>query len=201
MKNVYLYSDDLYLIGRWMKLINANISIIENLEELEKLTNSILVINTSASKDISEKVLQNFINNQNKLMILDNTPNLLAAKKYLNLGAKAYGNTLMTGSYLNSSIEALDNDYIWLLPDITTKIMNEMISSNKTIDNEKTDYFFDLLTEKEKEIASFLKKGYTNSKISEEINISINTVKTHIKHIYEKLDVKDRLSFSSLFSK
>ena len=40
-----------------------------------------------------------------------------------------------------------------------------------------------------------------NINISDELNISINTVKTHIKHIYEKLNVKDRLSFAGLFSK
>mgnify|MGYP000370192932 CR=1 FL=1 len=42
---------------------------------------------------------------------------------------------------------------------------------------------------------------YTNTNISQELNVSINTVKTHIKHIYEKLNVKDRLSFAALFSK
>ena len=52
----------------------------------------------------------------------------------------------------------------------------------------------------EKKIAKLLKTGYTNMNISEELDISINTVKTHVKHIYEKLNVKDRLSFAGLFS-
>ena len=60
---------------------------------------------------------------------------------------------------------------------------------------------FKNLTKTEKNIATLLKNGYTNTNISQELNVSINTVKTHIKHIYEKLNVKDRLSFAGLFSK
>ena len=56
------------------------------------------------------------------------------------------------------------------------------------------------LTKTEKIIARLLQHAYTNTNISDELNISINTVKTHVKHIYEKLNVKDRLSFAGLFS-
>ncbi|WP_390881745.1 helix-turn-helix transcriptional regulator [Aliarcobacter cryaerophilus] len=37
-----------------------------------------------------------------------------------------------------------------------------------------------------------------NIEISEELNISINTVKKHIKNIYTKLNVSDRVSFLKL---
>ena len=40
--------------------------------------------------------------------------------------------------------------------------------------------------------------GYKNIEISEELNISINTVKKHIKNIYTKLNVSDRVSFLKL---
>lgn len=199
MKKIYLFTDDLLLIGRWSRLIKNKVSMIDDLKELEDIKYSILIFSISVCRDIPEDEFNGFIENQNSIMLLDNTPNVLTAKKYLNKGIRAYGNTLMTSSYINSCIDALQKDYIWLLPDISTKLMNEMIGSQKTNNTEKTTSLFDVLTTKEKEIAQLLKEGYSNNKISQELDISINTVKTHIKHIYEKLNVKDRLSFASLF--
>ena len=199
MIKIYLLSDDLVLIGRWMKLINYETNIVENLEDLQDIMNSILIVNSSVCKDISPKFINDFIKNANQILVLDNTPNLINAKRFLSFGVKGYGNTLMTTSYLNSAIETISNNYIWLIPQITTQLLKDITEkSDSKIDEEK---LFENLTKTEKKIAILLKNAYTNINISDELNISINTVKTHIKHIYEKLNVKDRLSFASLFSK
>ena len=199
MKKTYLLSDDLLLIGRWMRLINHETNIVENLEDLHNIMNSILLVNSSICKDISPKFINDFIKNKNQILVLDNVPNLINAKRFLSLGIQGYGNTLMTTSYLNSAIETISNNYIWLIPQITTQLLKDITEkSDSKIDEEK---LFENLTKTEKKIAILLKNAYTNINISDELNISINTVKTHIKHIYEKLNVKDRLSFASLFSK
>jgi DNA-binding CsgD family transcriptional regulator len=49
------------------------------------------------------------------------------------------------------------------------------------------------LTARESEILYFLGKGYSNTEIGEKLFISENTVKFHIKNIYLKLDVKNRI--------
>lgn len=198
MKKIFLLSDDLLLLGRWMKLINHETNVVENIEELANITDSILIVNTSVCKDISLKFINDFINNQNEIIVLDNTPNFLNAKRFLDLGIKGYGNTLMTTSYLNSAVEAVSNNYIWLMPQITTQFLKSMVEKKDNKVDEKK--LFETLTKMEKKIAKLLKTGYTNMNISEELDISINTVKTHVKHIYEKLNVKDRLSFAGLFS-
>lgn len=199
MNSIYLLSDDLSLIERWMKLINYKTNILENEEELQNIENSILIVNTSACKELSTKHIIDFIKKQNQIIVLDNMPNILTAKSFLDLGIKGYGNTLMTTSYLNSAIEAVSNDYIWLIPQITTQLLNDIASGSNTVDN--TEELFSNLTKTEIKIAMLLRNGYTNLNISDELNISINTVKTHVKHIYEKLNVKDRLSFAALFNK
>ena len=48
------------------------------------------------------------------------------------------------------------------------------------------------LTEREFEILSMIYEGFSNRKIAEEIFVSLNTVKTHIKNIYLKMDVNSR---------
>lgn len=48
------------------------------------------------------------------------------------------------------------------------------------------------LTEREKEILSLLVKGYFYKEIAASLFISVETVRTHIRHIYEKLQVRTR---------
>ena len=47
------------------------------------------------------------------------------------------------------------------------------------------------LTKREIEIYEFIKKGFTNPQIAEQLNLSIWTVKTHRKNIKQKLNIKD----------
>jgi DNA-binding NarL/FixJ family response regulator len=49
-----------------------------------------------------------------------------------------------------------------------------------------------LLTERERTILKMLAQGHTNHEISEQLVISIGTVKNHISSILSKLDVRDR---------
>jgi len=54
------------------------------------------------------------------------------------------------------------------------------------------------ISPREKEILLLLFKGNTSYEIANELYISHNTVKTHIKHIYEKLHVSTRVQLFSL---
>jgi DNA-binding CsgD family transcriptional regulator len=56
------------------------------------------------------------------------------------------------------------------------------------------------LTDREWEIAVLISQGLTNTAIAEKTFISLNTVKTHIQHIYEKLNVPNRVSLMRLLS-
>ena len=49
-----------------------------------------------------------------------------------------------------------------------------------------------LLTEREVEVLRGIVDGFTNSEIAERMFISPSTIKTHVKHIYEKLHVSSR---------
>lgn len=51
----------------------------------------------------------------------------------------------------------------------------------------------DPLTDREQEILQQLVKGNSNKEIGENLFISIDTVKSHLKRIFQKLDVKSRL--------
>lgn len=48
------------------------------------------------------------------------------------------------------------------------------------------------LTEREREVLQQLNLGLSRAEIASALNVSLNTVKSHISKIYEKLDVKSR---------
>jgi LuxR family transcriptional regulator, maltose regulon positive regulatory protein len=48
------------------------------------------------------------------------------------------------------------------------------------------------LSDRELEILQFVAIGYSNQEIADQLFIGVSTVKKHINHIYDKLDVKSR---------
>ena len=54
------------------------------------------------------------------------------------------------------------------------------------------------LTKREKEIVILISKGYKNLNISENLYISVNTIKRHISNIYKKTNVNNRKDFIHL---
>ena len=49
------------------------------------------------------------------------------------------------------------------------------------------------ITSREQEVLKLLSQGYSNREIADELCVSIGTVKTHLAHIYGKLDVASRV--------
>ena len=62
-----------------------------------------------------------------------------------------------------------------------------------TFQNRKTtDEYLKLLSEREREILDYLARGFRYKEIASRINLSVETVRTHIRNIYEKLQVDSR---------
>lgn len=56
----------------------------------------------------------------------------------------------------------------------------------------KANRLKELLSKRETEVYNFVLKGYTNEQISAELWISINTVKKHLRNMYDKIGVSNR---------
>jgi predicted ATPase/DNA-binding CsgD family transcriptional regulator len=57
---------------------------------------------------------------------------------------------------------------------------------------------WDSLTPTEREVARLVAEGATNPDIARKLLMSVNTVKTHLTHIYTKLDIDSRAELASL---
>ena len=53
------------------------------------------------------------------------------------------------------------------------------------------------LTERETDVLFHMTKGLNNKEIAEELFVSVNTVKYHIRNLYEKLNVSKRGEIAS----
>lgn len=57
------------------------------------------------------------------------------------------------------------------------------------------------LSQRELEILERLSKGYSTKEIADSCSVSVNTVRTHLQHIYEKLHVRSRTEAVAKFLK
>lgn len=58
-----------------------------------------------------------------------------------------------------------------------------------------------ILSEREEMVLKFMVKGYSNTEIGEQLNISRHTVKAHVSTIMRKLNAKDRSEVTYLAGK
>jgi DNA-binding NarL/FixJ family response regulator len=192
---VILYSEDLALLSNWQEKITlCKSQIVEDLNQLALYKNHLLLLDYNCCYKNITKIITIAKKFTIKILLLDSTPTFEKGKNVLNLGVYGYGNTLLSNTYLNSALETIMNNMIWIYPEFTTSLIQGFTKGQAA-----PDAIEELLTSRELDITLLIKDGLSNSEISEHLDISINTVKSHIKNIYEKLNVKNRLSLSLLF--
>lgn len=103
-------------------------------------------------------------------------------------GAYSYCMKDVDPDVLVSVIRTTHEGASWLDPRIARIVLNNF--SKKPAKETKTQD--NILTEREIDVLSLIARGLSNSEISENLYISLNTVKTHIKNIFQKLEVEDR---------
>ena len=126
------------------------------------------------------------------LIALSNTPTNLEGCKLLRAGYKSYLHSLSNYQILKSAVESVVTGNIYLYPEL----MQFLVAQVGTIEDNKYNKNLDILTPKEIEVLNLVAKGYSNSKISKELDIAEVTVKKHIGSMFKKFDVKDRLSLA-----
>lgn len=73
-------------------------------------------------------------------------------------------------------------------------MMIENFSRKGNAEEEHENLSEHLLTNKQHKILQLMHRGLSNKEIAEELDVSLSTVKTHINHLYQKLEVNNRLT-------
>ena len=173
------------------------LTVIKSLENIKKdiESNSSLVVlhhlnDFENDIDLFSNLLKEYKNIY--LIALSNTPTNLEGCKLLRVGYKSYLHALSNYQILKSAVESVVTGNIYLYPEL----MQFLVAQVGTIHDNKNNKNLDILTPKEIEVLNLVAKGYSNSKISKELDIAEVTVKKHIGSMFQKLDVKDRLSLA-----
>ncbi len=72
---------------------------------------------------------------------------------------------------------------------MTAKIARKVIANMQT---KPTSPEIELLTPRENEVIQLLSKGYLYKEIADKLTIAVSTVKRHLSHIYQKLQVQNK---------
>ncbi|MBK5216508.1 MAG: response regulator transcription factor [Propionibacteriales bacterium] len=88
---------------------------------------------------------------------------------------------------LGEAIRLVAGGQSLISPAMATKLLEEFVEISKPKDEKPT------LTPREMEVLRQVARGLSNHEIGEELFISENTVKNHIRNILEKLQMKSRL--------
>jgi DNA-binding NarL/FixJ family response regulator len=97
---------------------------------------------------------------------------------------RAPATDLISGVKVVAAGEAL------LAPSVTRRLIDHFAS--RPVPTGPDPSLMQLLTEREREVFEQIAQGLSNSEIAERLVLSEGTVKTHIKHIFDKLEVRDR---------
>jgi DNA-binding NarL/FixJ family response regulator len=103
-------------------------------------------------------------------------------------GARGYVLKGADQTVLLRAVRAIANGESLFSPEIATRLMQYFAN----LEPASRPELFPELTEREREILSFIADGQTNAEIAEKLVISMKTVRNHVSNIYSKLQVADR---------
>lgn len=128
-----------------------------------------------------------------QLLLLGNIPSHEEIINLINAGARGYFDLNDPSHQLTEAIGLVNKGEIWLPRDKMSSIMDRIISVVGRDMKEKT---LDQLTPTEFQVLRLIGQGKSNEEIAKILFISKNTVRSHIKSIYSKLDTHSRLQLA-----
>lgn len=125
-----------------------------------------------------------------KVLILSMFNNEEYIVKAIQAGAKGYlPKQDSTTEILLEAIRTIHNGDDFFSPSISKIVMKSFVNNLKGSKSNKTSEKIQL-TSREKEILKLYVEGFTNTEISDKLNLSIHTVKTHKNNIMQKYNFK-----------
>jgi NarL family two-component system response regulator LiaR len=130
---------------------------------------------------------------RSELLLLGSIPAHEEIVNLINAGARGYFDLNDASSQLPEAVRGIHKGEIWLPRDKMSSIMDRIIS---VVGRELKEKTLDQLTPTEFQVLRLIGQGKSNDEIAELMFISKNTVRSHIKSIYAKLDTHSRLQLA-----
>ena len=75
---------------------------------------------------------------------------------------------------------------------VASTLSSGLVGQLETVEPRASDDDPDLLTYREREVLALLAGGATNREIAQTLSVTLATVKSHLVHVYAKLEVRNR---------
>jgi len=204
MKQISLFSSKHSVLSYWQKHIDDKYtiqsydSLTELYFDLDVAQPDIILFDYNGDISTAEELLAYTKSHKIKthIMLLHSHPVFSEGVRLLRKDARAFMNAYAKPENLNQAIDSVLNGNIWLYPEFIQAMIKQSIVPNV----EESDLMQEL-SSREREIAQLVALGMSNKEISKNADITEQTVKTHLKTIYEKVDVHTRLELAIMINR
>jgi two-component system NarL family response regulator len=105
-------------------------------------------------------------------------------------GASGYVLKTVSGDRLADNIRSVFRGEVLLAPSVAAKIVQQL--SRMQSESDRREEALHALTPREKEVFFLASQGLKNAEIADELYLSEKTIKTHLRNIYNKLDLASK---------
>lgn len=105
-------------------------------------------------------------------------------------GASGYVLKTVSGERLADNIRSVNQGEVLLAPSVAAKVVQQL--SRLQGETDRHDEALQELTPREREVFQLASRGYKNADIAAELYLSEKTIKTHLRNIYNKLNLTSK---------
>lgn len=200
MRTIVLFSQNDALVKRWSSALeDESICIAKDLAELNALLEpgviQVILYDVDSLNFQIKSIMDVLVSfEQTYLFVLSGAPDFQKGVEYLQEHIAGYGNSYMVAENLKMALDVIASGSVWLYPEFIQRLISG--ATKEDVPEKVTDIRLELLTDKEKEVASLVAEGLSNKEIAKHLDITERTVKAHLTHIFEKLEISDRLTLA-----
>jgi DNA-binding NarL/FixJ family response regulator len=108
----------------------------------------------------------------------------------LRAGASGFVLKDLPAEDLQRAVRSVAEGGAWLDPSVTGRVLR--VYRSAAPERARPDAALDALTARELEVLALIGRGLTNAEIAARLVIGEGTIKTHVNHIFAKLELRDR---------
>lgn len=199
MKELLLFSKSQALIDHWIHSVNYNYKVIMHTSELvatfDKSKSQLILFDLQSFPTVFDVIMAEAVEAKVGVFALSGLPLFAEGSLLLPAQIAGYGNSYMSMANLKQAIELIAEGKVWLYPEFIQELISQASQKPAILRSTSTEN----LTAKELEVSKLISQGKTNKEVASVLDITQSTVKTHLSHIYDKLNVNDRLSLALMF--
>jgi DNA-binding NarL/FixJ family response regulator len=172
----------------------------------------ILLLDQVILRDVASLDLERILGYRDKLPTMKtiivgeryNEENVMAM---MMVGARGFFQTALGDKQLIKCIRVVARGEIWLDAEMITRVFNEFIKEfmkNKDLHKSLTNLNLaklEMLSPREMEVMALISKSMTNEEIADKLFLSSKTVKTHLRNIFAKAEIRNRVEAALLYTR